>query len=109
MPDIRQSELTQVNYCLEHIIEAVNSYHICNLLIDCSMSVIEVEDSTYNAIAKEFSTALKSTRLKKLAWVVTPKARLYSALRQELNPPIEFKGFSSETAAMNWLTERKTA
>lgn len=105
MPDIRQHGLTQVSYCLELIIEAVNNYHIRNLLIDCSKSVIEVENGIYNTIAKEFSTALRVTRLKKLAWVVAPKARLYSALRQELNPPIELMSFSSKTEAMNWLLQ----
>lgn len=107
MPDIRQPELTQVSYCLGIIIEAVQNYHIRSLLIDCSKSVIEVEDSTYNAIARKFSTALKATNLKKLAWVVAPKAKLYTALTKELSPPIELVGFSGKAEAMKWLLQQK--
>ncbi|RDV15455.1 hypothetical protein DXT99_08140 [Pontibacter diazotrophicus] len=109
MPDIRQHELTQVSYCLGIIIEAVNNYHIRSLLIDCSNSVVEVEDRTYNAIATKFATALRATRLKKLAWVIAPKARLYSALRQELSPPIKLVGFSGKAEAMEWLLQLEPA
>ncbi|WP_237144006.1 hypothetical protein [Pontibacter pamirensis] len=109
MPDIRQPELTQVSYCLGIIIETVNNYHIRSLLLDCSRSVIEVEDGSYNTIAREFATALRATRLKRLAWVVAPKARLYSALRKEMNPPIELMGFYDKAEAKEWLLQLESA
>ena len=109
MPDVRQSELPQVSYCLRLIVETINSYYVKNLLMDCSKCAIEVDEETYNAIARQFSTNLMKTRLRKLAWVVSAGAKIYTEIRQELNLEIELRGFNSKPEAMEWLLKLEPA
>ncbi|MDQ4140973.1 MAG: hypothetical protein M3142_10660 [Bacteroidota bacterium] len=110
MPDVRQFGMSEVSFCLNLIVENIRNYHIKNLLLDSSKSVIEVDDEVYKSITMRFGMELMSTNLKKLARVGTydkkreeKSARISGELRQELQLPIEFKNFSTPSEAMEWL------
>lgn len=110
MPDIKEFSSSEVSFCLGLIVESVKNYHIGNLLLDSSKSVVEVEDEAYRALVLKFSMDLMGTRLKKLARVGTADARreekaasLSAEVRQRANLPIEFKSFATEDEAMAWL------
>ena len=110
MPDVKEFSLSEVSFCLGLIVENVRNYHIKNLLLDSSNSVVEVEDEAYRAITMKFAMALMGTRLKKVARVGTAdadreqkSARLSADIRQEVNLPVEFRNFATKEEAMEWL------
>jgi hypothetical protein len=110
MPDTREFGLSEVSFCLELIVENVRNYDIKHLLLDSSKSVLGLEGEAYKSITVKFSKDLMSTRLKKIARVGTSdryreerSAKLTTELRQELNFPIQFKNFTSQAEALEWL------
>jgi hypothetical protein len=110
MPDIKQFGLSEVSFCLGLIVDSIRNYDIKNLLLDSSKSVIEVEDEAYKTITTKFSKELMTTRLKKIARVATTdnnrekkSAKLSAEIKQELNLPVVFANFTSQTEAMLWL------
>lgn len=105
LPDVTPRELPQVRYCLGLIAEGVRNYDIKSLLMDCSKSVVEDEGETHKALARQLSTDLMKTRLRKLAWVAATNAGLCLELRRELSLSIEFRNFSSKAEAMGWLLQ----
>lgn len=116
MPDIYEFSSSEVVYCLELIIESIKGYDIKHLLLDSSKSVIEVEDEAYKAITQNFSLALMSTRLKKIARIGTQdtkreekSVKVASELKQELNLSIDFRNFNDRAEAMDWLLETARA
>ncbi|WP_229973160.1 hypothetical protein [Pontibacter harenae] len=113
MPDVKEFSSSEVSFCLNLIVENVRGYHIRNLLLDSSKSVIEVEDEAYRAITTKFALDLTGTHLKKLARVVTDdaareerSARVSEELRQEVDLPIEFRNFATKEEAMDWLLSK---
>ncbi|MDQ3290557.1 MAG: hypothetical protein M3Q05_04635 [Bacteroidota bacterium] len=110
MPDVRQFGMSEVSFCLNLIVDNIRNYHIKNLLLDSSKSIIEVEDEVYKNITLRFGMDLMNTNLKKLARVGTidkkreeRSAKLSGEISQELQLPIEFKNFSNRVEAMEWL------
>ena len=110
MPDLRTYALAEVSYCLDLMVESIRTYDIKKMLLDSSQTLIEVEDASYKAVMAQFAWALADTHLKKIARVGTADimredkaAKLASELRAEVNLPVEYKSFISQTEAMNWL------
>lgn len=113
MPDVTQLALPEVSACLDIVVSNIRNYDIKKLLLDSSKSVIEAEDEAYKAVTTKFGLDLMNTRLKKIARVATTdtkreakSAQVSAELRRELNLPIEFRNFSNQADAMEWLLER---
>jgi len=116
MPDVREFGMSEVSFCLNLIVENIRNYHIENLLLDSSKSVIEVEDDVYKTITLRFGMDLMNTNLKKVARVGTSdkkreekSANLSSEIRQELKLPIAFKNFTTRAEALEWLVPSEKA
>ena len=113
MPDVKEFSLSEVSFCLGLIVESVRNYHIENLLLDSSNSVVEVEDEAYRAVTMQFALDLMGTRLKRLARVGTAdagreqkSARVSADIQQEVNLPVEFRNFAAKDEAMKWLLSK---
>jgi len=113
MPDIKEFGASEVSFCFGLIVENVRNYHIKNLLLDSSKSIVEVEDEAYKAITMKFAMDLMGTRLKKLARVGTidtereeKSAKLSADIKQEVNLPVEFRNFATREEAMEWLLSK---
>jgi len=110
MPDVRQFGLSEVSFCLGLIVDSIKNYDIKYLLLDSSKSVVEVENEAYKAVTSKFVMDLMSTRLKKIARLGTTdpvregkSTKVASELREQVNLPVEFQNFNSQTEAMDWL------
>jgi hypothetical protein len=110
MPNPKQFGLSEVSFCLGLIVENVRNYDIKNLLLDSSKSTVDLEDEAYKAISIQFAKDLFSTRLQRIARVSTTDAsreekaaKLTTELKQELKLPMQFKNFTSQAEAMQWL------
>lgn len=113
MPNIKAFSMSEVEYCLDLIVECVRNYHVTNLLLDSSKSVVEVDNEAYQSIVSRFTADLMRTDLKRLARIETAdanreekSAQASELVRQKYNLPIEFKNFATQAEALAWLMER---
>lgn len=113
MPDVRQSGLSETNYCLKLIVDTLRNYDIKHLVLDCSKTVVDTGSETYKSTIGNLCKSLMGTRLKKIAQVGTAEAlrqgKSFLELRQEFSLPIEFSSFSSQAEAVDWLLSREWA
>ena len=111
MPDVKQSGLSETSYCLGLIMDTLRNYDIKHLVLDCSKTVVETGSEAYKSMVGNLYQSLMGTRLKKIAQVGTAEAlrqgKYFVELKQELNLPIEFCSFFSQTEAVDWLLSQK--
>ena len=110
-PDIQDFVLLQIHKAFDRIVSAVGAYDIKNLLIDFSKSKIDVSDEDYKMVLGQFVQDLMPTCVKRVARVVSRdavrEARLASLsvdLKKELKPAFVFRNFTSQSAALSWLS-----
>jgi hypothetical protein len=109
LPDIQAHSISEVERCLDIIVEHVISYDVKKILIDSSKAVVEVEDEAYRNLMLQFSQALMKTRLQMVARIGTPvaaqerRANLVAEEVHQSNPLVAYQNFTGKAAALDWL------
>ncbi len=116
MPDVRAVALAEVKYCLSLIVDTIRHYHITNLLLDARQSIMEVNETDYQAITTQFAQDLMRTRLQKIARVHTQNAprearsaQTAQDLRQNHHFTIRVQTFGTPEEAFVWLLAKEQA
>ncbi|WP_018476260.1 hypothetical protein [Pontibacter roseus] len=113
LPDMSLAGLSEARRCFDIMLEHVKNYHVRNLLLDSSGASVQVSETEYNKLIYQVSMALKQTRLKKVARIVSSGPQLEEmAVRvqgQVLESPpsaYQIKNFTSREAALQWLSRK---
>ncbi|ALI98741.1 hypothetical protein DC20_06895 [Rufibacter tibetensis] len=105
-PDFEEYAIPELHYTLDSIVEAVRSYDIKNLLIDARSAVIAVGQKEYDEIAGKFANNLLTTRLRKLARLITDSSireAHVQSFKQNARFSFEVESFPTKEEALPWL------
>ncbi|WP_192820491.1 hypothetical protein [Rufibacter sp. LB8] len=105
-PDIQEVVIPEVRQALLVLIENIKNYDIKRLLIDSSKTKLDLQGDEYKEILKEFGKNLMTTRLQKVARVLTKdraREQQVEQARQEVNLSVELRTFLDRAEAETWL------
>lgn len=105
-PNFEAYALPELRHILDSVVETVRSYDIKHLLIDARSAVIAVEQKEYDEIAGNFAHSLLTTRLKKLARLITHSSIRETHVqnfKQKANFSFEVESFATKEEALLWL------
>lgn len=108
-PDFNDYSVSEAMFILDIVIDTIKGYDVKYLLTDTRNRMVDVPDARYKEIILKFARDLSTTRLQKLARVVTEntlREKPIQEVRQESNLTIPMKNFSSAGEAIYWLTSR---
>ena len=108
MPTVDNVTLPEVEGALDVIVEHVRNYDVKKLLVDARKTRVEGNQESYAALVAEFSRQLMTTRLQKLARIVSTSEVRESAVKkvyEEKKLPLEFRSFIEIGPAVEWLME----
>ena len=89
--------------------ETVRQYDVKYLLTDTRKSTVDIPKSDYREIILKFAKDLATTRLRKIARVVTDSTRRLKPIRevrQQAQLEVEIKDFYSVEEALDWLASK---
>ncbi|MHA6248730.1 hypothetical protein ACXYMU_12385 [Pontibacter sp. CAU 1760] len=92
---------------MDTIIETVKLYDVKNLLTDARKGTVDISEQEYKKLILRFATDLATTRLQKLARVVTESTLREGPINevtQAAHLSIPIKNFYSVEDALSWLT-----
>lgn len=105
-PDMQHVVLPEIKQALKVLVDHVRNHDIKRLLIDSSKANIDLDGDDYKELLKEFGMNIMSTRLQKLARVLTAdknRERQVEQAKQEIGLTVELKSFTDREEALNWL------
>jgi hypothetical protein len=105
-PDFQVYTLSDVRMAINTLVETVRIYDIKKLLVDSSRTVIEVNEEEYRAVMADFARALMTTRLQKMARIMTSDPERESrvnAVKEEVKLSVAFQNFTDRAVAIEWL------
>jgi hypothetical protein len=109
-PDIRLLSLVELEYSYRLICENIEAYDIKKLLVQGTRTNSDIYDPDYKGLLYELVKALFSTRLQKVARIVSADAnreevlsRYFEVWIEELQPALEFRRFDQKEEAYKWL------
>ncbi|MFC6996849.1 STAS/SEC14 domain-containing protein [Rufibacter roseus] len=105
-PNFNQYALPELHYILDSLVETIRNYDISNLLVDARNTVVAINTQQYEEISGQFAKALVSTRLKKLARIVTDstvREKQVQNFGKQANFSFEIQSFASQEEAMAWF------
>lgn len=108
-PDFRQYSLYESVYVLDKVIETIRHYDVKYLLTDTRYKMVDISDSEYKKIILKFALGLETSRLQKLARIVTEstlRERTITEVKQEVQLTIPLKNFFNKKEAVNWLISK---
>ncbi|WP_162056382.1 hypothetical protein [Pontibacter pamirensis] len=108
-PDFHYYSASEATYTLDIIVETVRQYDVKYLLTDTRKSTVDIPKPEYKEIILKFAKNLTTTRLRKLARVVTESTRRLKPIRevrQEAQLKVEIKDFYSVEEALDWLASK---
>ena len=97
----------EVRQALNLIVEHVRHYDVRHLLMDSRKRVLVIDDLEYAAIMSEFTRALQTTHLQKMARLYTgtpSREDLAKAIIEQMATTFTLRTFTSQAEAMEWLT-----
>lgn len=106
MPTVNNLNVSEIGGSLSIIVDHVRNYDVKRLLVDARSTVVDIDEDTYTAIVSEFSRNLLTTRIQKVARIVTTSTVRENVVQKvygNQNLPIEFKSFTEITPALEWL------
>ncbi|WP_089320749.1 hypothetical protein [Pontibacter ummariensis] len=107
MPRIDTMIMPEVRSALAIIAEHVRNYDVKRLLVDARQTKVEVNEESYTALISEFSQSLMTTRLQKVARIVSASEVREKAVKKVYERdglPLQFKNFEEMAPAIEWLT-----
>lgn len=108
-PDFTDYELSQAQYSLDGIVEAIRNYDVKYLLLDTRRGAVKINEDLYREIKVSFFLALVRTRLVKLARVVsaeTLRQQLMEHVIRETSFKVSVENFYDVEDALKWLTSK---
>lgn len=108
-PDFHYYSTSEAAYTLNIIVETVRQYDVKYLLTDTRKSTVAIPQPEYKKIILKFARDLTTTRLRKLARVVTDSTRRLKPIRevrQEAQLKVEIEDFYSVEEALDWLASK---
>ncbi|PRY15532.1 hypothetical protein CLV24_102153 [Pontibacter ummariensis] len=109
-PDVHEYTTSQAAYTLDIIVETVKLYDVKYLLTDTRNGIIDIPEAKYKALILSFAKSLATTRLKKLARVVTAstlREKPINEVRREAQLAVPIKSFDNAEEALAWLVSEK--
>ncbi len=109
LPDIQDFSISEVERCLNIIVEHVISYDVKKILLDSSKAVVEVQDEAYRNLMLQFGKQLMTTRLQKIARIGSAvaaqedRASQVAEAMQQFSPTGSYQTFTSKEVALKWL------
>lgn len=108
-PEVRDYTVSEAMHILDTVIETVRLYDVKYLLTDTRKSAIDIPEFEYKEIILKFAKDLATTRLYKVARVVTEstlrKVPIHEVTQQaHLSIPIQ--NFYSTEDALAWLNSK---
>ncbi|MBA9075437.1 MULTISPECIES: hypothetical protein [Rufibacter] len=107
-PDVHEFLVPEINQTLQILVDHLKSYDIKRLLVDASQAALEIPPQEYKEVLKEFGLNLMTTRLEKLARIITPNpAREHNVeeAKQEVGLTLRLQTFPDKQEALLWLEE----
>ena len=108
-PDVQEYTTSQAIYTLDVVIETLKFYDVKYLLTDTRNGIIDIPAPRYKEIILKFAKDLSTTRLQKLARVVTEKTvreKPLNEVKQEAQLSTQIKSFLNVEEALDWLTNK---
>ena len=108
-PDFHYYSASEAAYTLNIIVETVRQYDVKYLLTDTRKSTVDIPKSEYKEIILKFAKDLATTRLRKIARVVTDSTRRLKPIRevrQEAQLEVAIEDFYSLEEALDWLASK---
>jgi len=109
-PNLTEANITYLDIAFNALLDAIKHYDIKKLLIDSSTSSVEIPEEVYRPLVFSFINRLKSTRLYRMARVISEnsfrEARLQNydqQMRSENMFSYETGEFISKDQALAWL------
>ncbi|GAA4425466.1 hypothetical protein GCM10023188_06440 [Pontibacter saemangeumensis] len=96
----------EVRETLKTIVEHVRHYDVRRLLMDSRKRVLVIDPLEYVSLMSEFTRALQTTRLQKLARIYTgisSREDLVQAINLQMSPTYTLRTFPSHDQALAWL------
>ncbi|MFC6996847.1 aldo-keto reductase family protein [Rufibacter roseus] len=109
-PDFNNYSLAELHYTLESLVETIRSYDIKNLLVDATKTVVAIDQGDYEEISGKFAQNLLTTRLQKLARLVSDSSvreRHVENFKKKSNFSFELESFSTKEEALAWIRDRE--
>lgn len=108
-PEVRDYSVSEAAYTLDVIVETVKFYDVKYLLTDVRKGIVEIPELQYKEVILKFAKGLATTRLQKLARVITAstlREKPVEEVRQEAQLTIPFKNFYNVEEAFKWLISK---
>lgn len=108
-PDFHYYSISEAAYTLDVIVETVKQYDVKYLLTDTRKSTVDIPNSEYKELILKFAKDLSTSRLHKIARVVTEstgRLKPIREVRQEAQLEVEIQDFDTVQEAIDWLTSR---
>lgn len=110
-PDFHYYSASEAAYTINIIVETVRQYDVKYLLTGTRKSTVDIPKSEYKEIILKFARDLTTTRLRKLARVVTDSTRRLNPIsirevRQEAQLKVAIEEFYSIEEALGWLASK---
>lgn len=108
-PDFHYYSISEAAYTLDIIIETVRQYDVKCLLTDTRKSTIDIPEPKYKEIILKFAQDLTTTRLRKVARVVTESTLREGPIHEvahQAHLSIPIHNFYSMEDALGWLSSQ---
>ena len=105
-PTRKEPSISEVRQSLQVLVNYIRKYNIENLLLNESENVFLPHKAEYKLIVTQFKRALQSTRIKRVARVMTSQIEREEAIKnliKILEPEVVLRNFNTRTAAIAWL------
>ncbi len=106
MPNVDDVVMPEMKRSLAVIVEHVRNYDVKRILLDARQTNIWVDEDSYACIISEFYRNLMTTRVQKIARIVTPdskREKIVLNLLNNMTPSVEVQRFIEVGAALEWL------
>ncbi|GAA4431577.1 hypothetical protein GCM10023188_19260 [Pontibacter saemangeumensis] len=106
MPSVNDVVMPEMRRCLVTVVEHVRNYDVKRVLLDARETAIGVGQEIYVPVIAEFYGSLATTRLQKVARLVTPgsqRERIIHGIFEGIHFPMEVRPFAEAAPAVEWL------
>lgn len=108
-PDVHEYSVSEAEHVLDIVVQTARRYDVKYLLTDTRRGVVDVPEQRYRELILGFARNLSTTRVRKLARVVTRETLRESAISQvtqQTGLAVPIRSFYSTEEAMDWLISR---
>lgn len=107
-PDFNDYAVPELHFTLDSLVETIRGFDIKYLLVDATKTVIAIGQEDYDEISGRFAQNLLSTRLKKLARLVSNSSvreKQVENFKKKSNLAFELESFKTKEEALEWFKD----